>query len=371
MSNSSEPEKVFISYSHDSQEHIDKALDLANRLREDGVDATLDQYVEAPTEGWPRWMDRQIHKSDFVLVVGSELYSKRLLGEVDETEGLGAKWEGAILYQNLYERGAESATYIPIIFTDSDQKFIPTPMRGLTRYLVDSEQGYEKLYRRITSQPKLEKPRLGKRKELPTIDTKPGGNMYISSPIDVDLWNKAEWQGTFFITGDEETQDFEPRIGLGFRNEKYAKEIFSNWHARYGNNDSDEEIRVSIVEGDINGEEDGYSVHISPNIQPTYKKLSKKNKMDENDIFFSISRINRMNPAKGSENLDRFKVAYKKSKIYYLLPGKLDETRTRVIPFPELEIRKGIIHFRNIDEIGENDEDAPVLKTGSKKRSKV
>jgi SEFIR domain len=53
----SEPPKVFISYSHDSPEHEKRVLELAERLRADGVDAQLDQYVAgAPYEGWPRWM---------------------------------------------------------------------------------------------------------------------------------------------------------------------------------------------------------------------------------------------------------------------------------------------------------------------------
>jgi hypothetical protein len=36
--------KVFISYSHDSQEHKKWGLDLATRLRNNGVDAIIDQW---------------------------------------------------------------------------------------------------------------------------------------------------------------------------------------------------------------------------------------------------------------------------------------------------------------------------------------
>jgi hypothetical protein len=36
--------KVFISYSHDSQEHKKWVLDLATRLRNNGVDAIIDQW---------------------------------------------------------------------------------------------------------------------------------------------------------------------------------------------------------------------------------------------------------------------------------------------------------------------------------------
>jgi hypothetical protein len=44
----SAPPKVFISYSHDTAEHQERVLDLADRLRADGIDAEIDQYNAAP-----------------------------------------------------------------------------------------------------------------------------------------------------------------------------------------------------------------------------------------------------------------------------------------------------------------------------------
>ena len=48
--------KVFISYSHDTTEHMDRVREVADKLRMEGVDCDLDQYEEAPPEGWARWM---------------------------------------------------------------------------------------------------------------------------------------------------------------------------------------------------------------------------------------------------------------------------------------------------------------------------
>ena len=89
----SEPEsskravKVFISYSHDSLEHRAKLWNFAKRLRSDGIDAVIDQYVPAPEEGFPRWMARQIDDADFVLLVTTETYLRRVEGR--EEPGLG------------------------------------------------------------------------------------------------------------------------------------------------------------------------------------------------------------------------------------------------------------------------------------------
>jgi selenocysteine lyase/cysteine desulfurase len=63
---SNAPPKVFISYSHDSPEHEDRVLGLANRLREDGIDAEIDQYEISPPQGWPSWYEQQIKSADFV-----------------------------------------------------------------------------------------------------------------------------------------------------------------------------------------------------------------------------------------------------------------------------------------------------------------
>ena len=52
--------RVFISYSHDTVEHQERVLGLADRLRDDGIDAEIDQYNAAPPEGWPLWCEQQI-----------------------------------------------------------------------------------------------------------------------------------------------------------------------------------------------------------------------------------------------------------------------------------------------------------------------
>jgi len=66
--------KVFISYSHDSDVHRKRVLALAERLRKDGIEAQLDQYVAGtPTEGWPRWMRNQLEQADFILLVCKDL----------------------------------------------------------------------------------------------------------------------------------------------------------------------------------------------------------------------------------------------------------------------------------------------------------
>ncbi|MFT5505169.1 MAG: hypothetical protein ACI845_003978 [Gammaproteobacteria bacterium] len=46
--------RVFISYAHESEELSDSVLNPSNYLRSQGVDSEIDQYEEAPPEGWPK-----------------------------------------------------------------------------------------------------------------------------------------------------------------------------------------------------------------------------------------------------------------------------------------------------------------------------
>jgi hypothetical protein len=71
---SNQPIKVFISYSHDSEQHKEWVLALSNTLRQHGIDCQIDQYVTFVEEGWMLWMQQQIENADFVLLVCTKKY---------------------------------------------------------------------------------------------------------------------------------------------------------------------------------------------------------------------------------------------------------------------------------------------------------
>lgn len=98
--------KVFISYSCESSQHNKHVLELSNRLRDEGLDCNVDQYEDCPPEGWFLWMINQIEEADFVLIVCTQKYERRFMGKVEAGKGLGAKWEGAIITQELYYQKA-------------------------------------------------------------------------------------------------------------------------------------------------------------------------------------------------------------------------------------------------------------------------
>jgi hypothetical protein len=100
----SQPPRVFISYSHDSPAHEQRVLALAERLRQDAIEAQIDRYVNGtPAEGWPRWMENQLEWADFVLLVCTEIYYRRFRGHEQPEKGRGVDWEGALVTNEMYD----------------------------------------------------------------------------------------------------------------------------------------------------------------------------------------------------------------------------------------------------------------------------
>lgn len=185
--------KVFISYSHDSNQHKHRILALSDSLCADGIDCTIDQYETSPHEGWARWCNRMIEEANYVLVACTQIYEQRFKGTDTTKIGKGAKWEGAIITQELYEAQGRNVKFIPIIFTTEDKTYIPSILGGVTFYEVNTDEGYKFLCRHLTSQPAIPKPELGKLKSMPPLARKqdissgyggPQGNSHDGKDID-------------------------------------------------------------------------------------------------------------------------------------------------------------------------------------------
>ena len=161
------PPRVFISYSHDTPAHQDRVLDFANRLRAHGIDASIDQYVPFPGEGWPNWCEAEIRKAQFVLLVCTETYLRRVNREEEPGKGHGVLWEAQIIKQEVYDAGSVNKKFVPVLFADGSHEHVPTPIRGASIYRIEADEGYWGLYRLLTDQPEVRKPELGTLRRLP------------------------------------------------------------------------------------------------------------------------------------------------------------------------------------------------------------
>jgi hypothetical protein len=164
--------RIFISYSHDNPAHCDRVLALADRLRADGVDSVIDQYIQTPPEGWRAWCAAQIDAADFVLMVCTETYF-RLVGE-ELGAGHGWLWGGRLINQYLDDASSVSAKFIPVLLADGSDAQVPLPLKGGTIYRVETPEGYELLLRLLSDQPLTPMPPLRTPRHLPPRERRAG-----------------------------------------------------------------------------------------------------------------------------------------------------------------------------------------------------
>lgn len=173
----------------------------------------------------------------------------------------------------------------------------------------------------------------------------------VLSPIDVPLWDRAQWKGTAFVWS--EITDEPPMLAIGFEDGEAGQAIFRAWKDRWGSADIDNRIRVTIITGLSERSPAMYSVVIGPYLRQLMS--------DGNKTVMSISRINRMTP-ETSKNLDTFIAAYKRTGSFFLTPIWIDTGRN-VVGFPsvQLAIAKQHLEIREAWQIGENDPDISAL----------
>jgi len=132
---------VFVSYSHDSHQHAAMVLELAQRLRSNGVDCWIDQFERGPPQGFPRWMVQQIARADMVLLVCTDTYRRRFDGVEERGRGLGVNFEGYLVLQELYDAEMRHRKFIPILLPPSTREQIPTALRGAESFDIPASYG--------------------------------------------------------------------------------------------------------------------------------------------------------------------------------------------------------------------------------------
>jgi hypothetical protein len=182
---------VFVSYSHDTDEHKEWVRMFATMLRDYGIDVILDQWEIGAGDDVPKFMEQSVKKALRVVMVCTEPYVRK----ADDGKG-GAGYEVMIVTGELV---ADLGTnkFVPIMRQSGDPKVLPACVS--TRFYVDFSddasfgEKLQELARNIHEAPKLEKPPLGKNpflgktpKPAPVLETTPGeGEDAVSSPLDI------------------------------------------------------------------------------------------------------------------------------------------------------------------------------------------
>ena len=159
---------VFVSYSHDSQDHKRWVLEFATRLRNAGIDAVLDQWDLGPGDDIPRFMEQHLAVAARVLMICTERY-------VDKAEAGtgGVGYEKMIVTAELM-RSIGSNKLIPIVRQEGTFA-LPAFLR--TKLFIDFsqdelfEQSFDDLVRAIHNAPLFVKPPVANQPFLPAAQT--------------------------------------------------------------------------------------------------------------------------------------------------------------------------------------------------------
>ena len=152
--------KAFVSYSWDDDNHKKWVAQLATRLRSDAVEVILDKWHAMPGDQLPKFMEREIRENDYVLIICTPNYKKKL----DNRSG-GVGYEGDIMTGEIFSQG-NHRKFIPILACGTWEDAAPSWLKG--KYFIDLsrdhlfERGYNDLLTTVRgTRPKA--PPLGKK----------------------------------------------------------------------------------------------------------------------------------------------------------------------------------------------------------------
>jgi len=158
--------KVFISYSWDSNSHQNWILNLANKLRDNGIDANIDVfYFQEETTNINKMMIKNIKESDYIIVVLTENYRQK----VDN-------WKDGVGYENelllpIFRAETERNKLIFIMRHNGNYKDV-FPFHIQDYYAIDFTDNsnfslkFKELLHRIYGEPLYPKKNIGEKPKL-------------------------------------------------------------------------------------------------------------------------------------------------------------------------------------------------------------
>lgn len=164
--------RVFISYAHESDQHVETVRDLWIFLRSNGVDATLDRLAAQRRQDWPLWMERQLRLADHILVIASAAYRERAEGESGPDVGRGVQWEARLIRDAFYRDQEALDRFVPVVLPSQSREGVPGFLAPATCtvYTVTAftVAGATSLLRLLLNQPEEIEPPLGRPPALGT-----------------------------------------------------------------------------------------------------------------------------------------------------------------------------------------------------------
>lgn len=211
---------VFISYAWSGEDHMDWIINLASRLKADGVEVVLDRWKLKAGDDKYAFMERMVTDDsiDFVLVVSDSVYQTK----ADSKKG-GAGTESQILSDELYSKVKETKV-IPILKERMENGAECLPVFLRNRMYIDFsnakvyETSYEELLRYIYRKPALKEPPLGQMPAFLMDEEKPFSQLQnlernFSSRLETCPQRVDALLSEFLDSFESDLKNYEVRIG--------------------------------------------------------------------------------------------------------------------------------------------------------------
>lgn len=200
---------VFISYSWDNETHKEWVINLAARLRTNGVDVILDRYYLKPGRNLPHFVEQSIAKAERIIIVFTPNYKLK----ADKREG-GVGYEYSIMNADLYNHQSTNEKVIPLLRSGSKEDSIPLFLQQFIHIDIrqdsDFEEKYSDLIREIYNEPIINMPELGSKPsfekhtainvEKPEIGSMPNFKSEIKGVINPEIVARIRFNDTPVLT---------------------------------------------------------------------------------------------------------------------------------------------------------------------------
>ncbi|PKH56538.1 hypothetical protein CXF83_15165 [Shewanella sp. Choline-02u-19] len=191
--------KVFISYSHDDQAHKKWVLELAQRLRNSGVDAILDQFRVSLGDDLGNFMEKSVAESGRIIMVCTDTYVAKA------NDGLGGVGYEKMIMTAEYMNQIDTKKVIPLIRQNGTNN-VPTFLKSRLYINFSREDEFElqfdNLLREIHEAPLFKEPAVGNN-PFESVTEKPAESITDKKTELLKYWIESYNQGNGFFTFDD------------------------------------------------------------------------------------------------------------------------------------------------------------------------
>lgn len=121
--------KVFISYAWENEDLKNWVKNLAIELRNNGIDAKLDQWDVIPGDQMPHFMEKSVRENDYVLLICTPKYKLKSENRIG-----GVGYEGDIMTAEVLQT-SNHRKFIPVLQSGDKDVSIPSWLKG--KYFID------------------------------------------------------------------------------------------------------------------------------------------------------------------------------------------------------------------------------------------